>query len=71
MGEDACPIRDANGATNFALLRRMALTLIQRDTTEKRGMKAKQKMAGWDDDHLRQLLTRGLAQNQAILAPLP
>lgn len=61
MGEDACPIRDTNGATNFALLRRMALTLLQRDETVKRGTKAKQKMAGWDDDYLLHLLTRGLA----------
>jgi len=26
----------------------------------KRGTKAKQKMAGWDDDYLLHLLTRGL-----------
>ena len=61
MGEDACPIHNTNGATNFALLRRIALTLLQRDTTEKRGTKAKQKMAGWDDDYLLHLLTLGLA----------
>ena len=61
MGEDACPIRDTNGASNFALLRRMALTLLQRDETVKRGTKAKQKIAGWDDDYLLHLLTRGLA----------
>ena len=61
MGEDACPIHNTNGATNFALLRRIALTLLQRDTTEKRGTKAKQKMAGWDDDYLLHLLTLGIA----------
>jgi len=61
MREDACLIHQTNGATNFALLRRMALTLIQRDETVKRGTKAKQKMAGWDNDYLLHLLTRGIA----------
>ena len=61
MGEDACAIHDAAGATNFSLLRRMALTLLQRDDTLKRGVKAKQKKAGWDNDYLLHLLTRGIA----------
>ena len=60
MGEDACPIRDTNGATNFSFLRRIALMLLQRDETVKQGTKAKQKMAGWDEDYLLHLLTRGL-----------
>ncbi|MDO9018141.1 MAG: ISAs1 family transposase [Deltaproteobacteria bacterium] len=61
MGEDACTIHDEVGATNFGLLRRMALTLLQRDDTLKRGVKAKQKKAGWNNDYLLHLLTRGLA----------
>ena len=56
MREDACLIHETNGATNFALLRRMALTLIQRDDTVKRGTRAKQKMAGWDNDYLLSVL---------------
>ena len=62
MGEDRCTIRDTQGATNFALVRRIALMLIKRDEEKKkRGVKAKQKAAGWDHQYLLHLLTRGIA----------
>jgi predicted transposase YbfD/YdcC len=62
MGEDRCTIRDTQGATNFALVRRIALMLIKRDEEKKkRGVKAKQKAAGWDHRYLLHLLMRGIA----------
>lgn len=61
MGEDECPIRDAHGASNFAILRRIALMLVKRDASVKHGARAKQKRAGWDNDFLLHLLTRGFA----------
>ncbi|MFO0624110.1 MAG: hypothetical protein U0325_00720 [Polyangiales bacterium] len=62
MGEDRCTIRDTQGATNFALVRRIALMLIKRDEEKKkRGVKAKQKAAGWDHQYLLHLLMRGIA----------
>lgn len=42
---------------NFAVLRRIALNLLRRETTHKRGIKAKQKRAGWGNAYLTRLLT--------------
>lgn len=66
MREDDCMIRDPHSATNFAALRRMALMLIKRDDTTDRGVRGKQKKAGWDNDYLLHLLTRGLTENEAV-----
>jgi predicted transposase YbfD/YdcC len=66
MREDDCTIRNPNGATNFALLRRMALMLLKRDDTTDRGVRGKQKKAGWNDDYLLHILTRGTTGNEAI-----
>jgi predicted transposase YbfD/YdcC len=63
MGEDDCPIRDANGASNFAALRRFALTLLQRDKTVRQGTRGKQKEAGWNNDFLLHLLSLAKAEN--------
>lgn len=63
MREDQCPIRDANGASNFAALRRFALTLLQRDKTVRQGTRGKQKEAGWNNDYLLHLLSLAKAEN--------
>ena len=64
--EDDCPIRHEAGAANFGLLRRIVLMLLKRDTTLKRGVRGKQKAAGWDHDFLLHVLTQGLPENAAI-----
>ena len=64
--EDDCPIRHEAGAANFGLLRRIVLMLLKRDTTLKRGVRGKQKAAGWDHDFLLHVLTQGLPENTAI-----
>ena len=55
--EDASRIRKDNGAQNFAVLRHMALNLLRQEKTHPRGIKAKQKRAGWDNHYLTKLLT--------------
>jgi predicted transposase YbfD/YdcC len=55
--EDACRIRKDHGPQNFAVLRHMALNLLPQEKTNKRGIKAKQKRAGWDNAFLTKLLT--------------
>ncbi len=64
LREDECPIRHEHGAANFALLRRIAIMLLKRNTTLKRGVKGKQKAAGWDHEFLLHTLTRGLPENE-------
>jgi len=41
---------------NLATLRRLALNLLKRDKTKKRGIKGKQLDAGWDHAYLLRLL---------------
>lgn len=54
--EDACRIRKDNGPQNLAVLRHIALNLLRAESSHKRGIKARQKRAGWDNDYLTQLL---------------
>lgn len=55
--EDASRIRKDNAPQNFAVVRHLALNLLRGETTHKRGIKAKQKRAGWDNDYLTLLLS--------------
>jgi len=54
--EDQSRARAGNAAENLATLRRLALNLLRRDKTKKRGIKGKQLNAGWDHGYLLHLL---------------
>jgi predicted transposase YbfD/YdcC len=56
FGEDQSRARTGYAAENLATLRRLALNILRRETTHKRGIKAKQKCAGWDHAYLLRLL---------------
>ena len=62
FGEDACRVRQGEAATNLATLRRLALSLLKRETSEKVGVQTKRQMAGWDCAYLEKLLAAGQAQ---------
>jgi predicted transposase YbfD/YdcC len=55
--EDASRIRKDNAAENFSRLRRLALNLLRNEKTAKVGIKAKRRMAGWDEKYLIKLLS--------------
>lgn len=57
FGEDQCRVRMGDGAQNLALLRRVALNVLKRDTTTKAGIKARRLKAGWDEQYLLHILT--------------
>lgn len=57
FAEDAARQRRGHSAENFARLRRIALNLLRRDTSKKRGLKGKRLNAAWDHDYLLHLLT--------------
>lgn len=59
LGDDACPIRKGHGAENLAAVRRMALTLLQRDTSHPGGLMRKQKRAALSPAYLLHLLSLG------------
>lgn len=56
MGEDQSRARTGHAAENLATLRRLALNLLKRDRTKKRGLRGKQLNAGWDHGYLLRLL---------------
>ena len=55
--EDQSRIRKGHAAENFSRLRRIALNLLKRETSQKVGIKSKRLLAGWDHDYLLGLLT--------------
>lgn len=55
MNEDHDTTRLGHGPNNLAILRHMALNVMQKDTT-KGSLRGKFKRAGWDDAYLTKLL---------------
>lgn len=54
--EDQSRARTGYAAENLATLRRLALNMLKKETTKKRGIKGKQLNAGWDHSYLLKLL---------------
>ncbi len=50
--EDLSRIRKDNGPANLAMLRRLALSIIQQDTQSKYSLCSRRLIAGWDDEQL-------------------
>lgn len=56
FGEDQSRARTGHAAENLATLRRLALNLLKREKTRKRGIRGKQLNASWDHSYLLKLL---------------
>lgn len=56
FGEDRSRIRKGRADANFAVVRRMALSMLKNEKSQKVGVKAKRLTAGWNDDYLEQVL---------------
>lgn len=56
FGEDQSRARTGYAAENLATLRRLALNLLKRDRTKKRGIRGKQLNASWDHAYLLRVL---------------
>jgi predicted transposase YbfD/YdcC len=54
--EDESRIRRGEAPQNFAVLRRMALNLLKRETTLQKSVKQRRMKAGWDEDYLSKVL---------------
>src|SRR5258706_521419 len=54
--EDQSRAREGYAAENLATLRRLALNLLKREKTKKRGLRGKKLNAGWDHPYLLRLL---------------
>ena len=58
--EDRSRVRTGHAAANMALLRKIALNLLKRETTCKRGLAAKRLKAGWSEPYLLRVLQGGI-----------
>lgn len=58
FGEDDCRARKDHAPQNLATLRKLALNLLRQDTKATFSVKARRKVAGWDDDYLIRILAR-------------
>jgi predicted transposase YbfD/YdcC len=54
--EDESRKRVKHSAQNFSLLRKIALNLLKNEKTGKGGIKARRKLAGWDNNYLLKVL---------------
>lgn len=54
--EDESRVRIGHAAENFALLRRMCLSLIKREKTSKASLKGRRLSAAWNDEYLEKIL---------------
>ncbi len=59
--EDESRLRYKNSAQNFSILRRIALNLIRQQHQSSRGIMARRRRAGWDDEFLGDVL-RGISK---------
>jgi predicted transposase YbfD/YdcC len=58
VGEDTNRTRAGESAQNLALIRKLALNLLRRETSVPVGIAAKQKRAGWDHNYLLKILAQ-------------
>lgn len=56
FGEDASRVRVGHAAENLSRLRRIALNMLQRETSRKISIRLKRLRAGWDHDYLLHIL---------------
>lgn len=56
FNEDDSRIRKENSPENMAIIRQLALSLLNQDPTSKKSLKSKQNKASWDNDYLLQIL---------------
>ena len=59
FNEDHSRIRRGHGPENMAVIRHIALNLLQQDKTTKAGMQTKRLKAGWDHKYLANVLANG------------
>jgi len=57
FAEDQCRVRKGHAAENFSRIRRLALNLLRKETSKKRGIKGKRLAAAWDHDYLLKILS--------------
>jgi predicted transposase YbfD/YdcC len=55
--EDDCRVRDRTAVRNFALLRKIAINLVRRHNSSRNSLRGRRKIAAWNNQYMRQVLT--------------
>jgi len=55
--EDDCRVRECTAVRNFSLLRKIAINLISRHQKSRNSLRGRRKMAAWDNEYMKQILT--------------
>jgi len=56
FSEDGSRIRKGNAPETAAILRRMAVSMLKQDTQDKRSLRIRRKLAGWNTDYLERII---------------
>tara|TARA_B100000029_G_scaffold506757_1_gene590068 strand:+ start:114 stop:1253 length:1140 start_codon:yes stop_codon:yes gene_type:complete len=59
FNEDQSRVRMGNGPENMAVLRHIALNLLQQEKSSKNGIQTKRLKAGWDNKYLAKIVSQG------------
>ena len=57
FNEDQCRVRKDHAPENLAIMRRIALNLLRKETTAKCGIQAKRLQCAWDEDYFLKVLS--------------
>jgi len=57
FAEDQSRVRRGHGPANLGMLRRLALSMLQQDTSSKDSLRGKRLSAGWDEERLSKILS--------------
>lgn len=65
--KDECQIRSVHSPQNFALLRRIALNALERDTSFRRSIRQKSRGAAMNDQYMISVLAAAVSNSSPIL----
>ena len=65
--EDECRIRSLHSPQNFALLRRIALNALERETSFRRSIRQKSRRAAMNDQYMLSVLAAAISNSDSIL----
>jgi predicted transposase YbfD/YdcC len=67
FGEDECRVHSLHSPQNFALLRRIALNALERETSFRRSIRQKSRRAAMNDQYMISVLTAAVSNSNSVL----
>lgn len=64
--EDSCRVRNGYAGENLAVIRQLALNLLNQEKVTKKSVKSKRLLCGWEDDYLARVISGMTPENYVI-----